>query len=117
MKGDVMGKAQRDKGARGERLWRDECRKHGFDAERGCQLYQTGAEVADVIGLPSIHQEVKFVERLNLRNAMEQSIRDAHSWEFPIVAHKISRKPWLVTMRADDWFRLYDAWIHPISKL
>jgi hypothetical protein len=80
--------------------------------QRGCQLYQRGSEIADVIGLPGIHQEVKFVERLNLRAAMEQAAKDAADaggQAFPIVAHKTSRKEWLVTMRAVDWFRLYKA--------
>ncbi len=103
-----MGKAQRDKGARGERLWRDECRKHGYNAQRGSQ--SNGAVIADVIGLPHIHQEVKFVERLNLRSAMEQSERDAKDGEIPIVAHKCNRKPWLVTMNSEDFFKLYAAW-------
>lgn len=106
-----MGKAQREKGARGERLWRDVCRAEGFaEVERGCQLYQTGREVADVIGLEGIHQEIKFVERLNVRQAMEQSERDTLPGELPILAHKTSRKEWLVTMRAGDFFKLYRAW-------
>lgn len=106
-----MGKASRDKGARGERLWRDVCRGAGFEAvERGCQLYQKGSEIADVVGLDGIHQEIKFVERLNVRAAMEQSERDTSPGELPIVAHKTSRKEWLVTMRAGDWFKLYKAW-------
>ena len=103
-----MGRYQRNKGARGEILWRNVCRAEGFDGvERGCQLYQRGSEIADVIGLPGIHQEVKFQERLNLRAAMEQSKTDANMEEIPIVAHKTSRKEWLVTMRAVDWFKLY----------
>lgn len=102
-----MGKAQRDKGKRGELLWRNVCREHGFDAERGGQ--SNGKVIADVIGLPGIHQEVKFVEHLNLRAAMEQSVHDAKG-EIPIVAHKMSRKPWLVTLTAEDWFKMYKAW-------
>lgn len=109
-----MGNYQRRKGARGELLWRDECRKAGFeDVQRGCQLYQTGADIADVVGLAGIHQEVKFQERLNLRAAMEQSERDAIGagrQEIPVVAHKQSRKPWLVTLKAEDFFKLYRAW-------
>ena len=104
-----MGKAQRDKGQRGERLWRDECRKHGYDAQRGSQ--SNGAVIADVIGLPGIHIEVKFVERLNLRAAMAQSEGDAKTGEIPIVAHKMNRKPWLVTIGSDDFFKLYKAWL------
>lgn len=117
MAGDSMGKAQREKGARGERQWRDVCREHGYNAQRGCQLYQRGSEIADVTGLAGIHQEVKFVERLNLRKAMEQSeqdAKDAGHGEIPIVAHKTSRKPWLVTMRAADWFVFYNTWIRSV---
>lgn len=109
-----MGKAQREKGARGERLWRDECRKAGFkQVERGGQLYQKGSYIADVIGLAGLHQEIKFVERLNIRQAMEQSEKDSREegqGNIPIVAHKTSRKPWLVTMLAGDFFKLYQAW-------
>ena len=105
-----MGKMSRDKGARGERMWRDVCRAEGYDAERGCQLYQRGSEVADVIGLPGIHQEIKFTERLQLREAMEQSVRDAKDDEIPIVAHKANRQPWLITLQAGDFFKLYREW-------
>ena len=106
-----MGKYQRDKGARGEILWRNECRKNGFEnVHRGCQLYQKGSEIADVVGLPGLHQEIKFVERLNVRAAMEQSERDAAPGELPILAHKTSRKEWLVTLRAGDFFKMYRAW-------
>ena len=105
-----MGKSQRSKGCRGELLWRNVCREHGFEgAQRGSQ--SNGAVIADVIGLPGIHIECKFVERLNLRAAMVQSECDAKGDEIPIVAHKTSRKPWLVTMNSEDWFKLYKAWL------
>lgn len=108
-----MGKVQREKGARGERMWRDVCREHGYDARRGGQLYERGSVIADVVGLPGIHQEIKFTERLRLRDAMEQSARDARDeglGNVPIVAHKQARMEWLVTMRAADWFSLYREW-------
>ena len=108
-----MGKFSRDKGARAERMWRDVCRAEGYDAERGCQMYDRGSEIADVIGLSGIHVEVKMVERLNVRDAMAQSIADAEAegkGNIPIVAHKKSRRPWLVTLRAEDFFRLYREW-------
>ena len=60
---------------------------------------------------------MKFVERLNVREALEQSRRDAVAGgcqDLPIVAHKVSRGPWTVTMYAEDFFQLYDAW--PRSK-
>lgn len=105
-----MGRSQREKGARGERLWAAFLNDAGFtEARRGCQLYQKGSDIADVVGLAGIHQEIKFVEKLNVRAAMEQSERDAGEGEFPIVAHKTSRKEWLVTMRAADWLTMYKA--------
>ena len=64
-----------------------------------------------MVGLPGVHIEVKRVERLNLHAAMEQSIRDAKG-DIPIVVHRMSREPWMVTMRFEDFmtmFREYDA--------
>ena len=69
--------------------------------------------MADVIGLPGIHVEVKNVERLNVRDALAQATSDAKQAgknELPIVAHKKNNAPWLVTMAADDWFKIYREW-------
>ena len=57
----------RAKGARGERLWRDELRKEGFTARRG-QQFAGGTDSPDVIceELKWLHQEVKFVQNLSL---------------------------------------------------
>ena len=105
-----MGKFSRDKGARGERQFRDLCREYGYDASRTAQHCGKGG-TADVVGLPGIHVEVKNVERLNLRDAMAQSIRDAEQdGGIPIVAHKKNNAPWLVTMRAEDFFLMYREW-------
>lgn len=110
----MMGKASRDKGKRGERMWAAVCRDHGFtDARRAAQYSGMEGQAADVVGLPGIHIEVKFVEHLNLRDAMDQSLRDtaaAGKNEVSIVAHKKSNCGWLVTMTADDFFRLYQSY-------
>lgn len=103
------GKAARDKGARGERMIRDIFRHHGFtDCRRG-YVFQ---HESDVIGLPGIHCEIKFVERLNVRAAMTQAEEEAEKRHdgIPTVFHKTSRQPWLVTMRIDDWMKLYKVW-------
>lgn len=109
-----MGKASRDKGKRGERLWASVCREHGYtDARRAAQYSGLEGQAADVVGLPGIHIEVKFVEHLNLRDAMDQSLRDARAagrGDIPIVAHKKSNCRWLVTLDADDFFRLYQSY-------
>lgn len=99
----------REKGKAGEREFAALCRKHGFEnARRGQQF--SGIEGKDVVGLEGIHIEVKRVERLNIDEAMKQSIRDSKEGEIPIVAHRRNREEWKVTMRAEDWFKLYRAW-------
>jgi hypothetical protein len=65
-------------------------------------------EGEDVIGLPGFHLEVKRVERLNIHDAMTQSIRDAAEGQMPIVAHRKNRTEWLVTLRAEDFLKLID---------
>ena len=99
------------KGGRGEREWAEFCREHGFtEARRGVQ-FKGGYDSPDVTGLPGIHQEVKRVEKLNIHEAMKQSIRDSEGKALPIVAHRRNREEWLVTMRAEDWMEIYKAWL------
>lgn len=95
----------RQKGARGERELSKVLRGYGFSARRG-QQYHGGAESPDVIGLKGIHIECKRVERLNIDDAIAQSIRDAGD-DMPVVIHRKNRKDWLVTMRLDDFMKLY----------
>ena len=104
-----MSKAQRDKGKRGEREFALICRSYGYtDARRGQQYCGSHGD-ADVIGLPGIHVEVKRVERLDLLGAMSQAIGDARDGELPIVAHRKNNCGWLITMRLDDWFAIYNS--------
>ena len=97
----------KSKGNRGERELAKLCRFEGYDARRGQQY--NGLEGEDVIGLDGVHVEVKRVERLNIWEAMAQSIRDA-AGRLPIVAHRRNKCEWLVTMRLSDWFKLYRVW-------
>lgn len=98
-------KNSRQKGARGEREFAALCRQEGYSCRRGQQY--SGIEGQDVVGLPHIHVEVKRVERLNVYDAIAQAVRDAKDGKLPIVAHRKNHHPWLITMRAEDWFRLY----------
>lgn len=104
----------RQKGKRGERLWRDELRAAGFSARRG-QQFSGSTDSPDVVcaELGWIHFEVKAVERLNIEEAMDQARTDCGSGsaecgvlKVPVVAHKRSRRAWLVTMEAEVFFRL-----------
>jgi hypothetical protein len=104
----------RTKGKRGEREFASLLREHGFDARRG-QQFAGGADSPDVVSdaLAWLHVEVKRVQNLNLTDACVQAERDqarpGHTgpkklaW---IVAHRRNHAPWLITMRAEFFFRL-----------
>lgn len=96
----------RQKGKRGELALAKRLREYGYEARRGVQ-YNGADGSADVIGLDGIHIECKRVERLNLRDAMLQSVHDAKEGEIPTVMHKRNNDDWLVTMRLDDWIEFY----------
>lgn len=97
----------RDKGIRGEKLWRNELREQGWMARRG-QQFSGSPDSPDVVceELGCFHFEVKNVERFNAYEAMEQATRDAGERQIPVVAHKRNRHPWLVVMTAEAFFRL-----------
>ena len=95
----------RDKGKRGELELAKVLREYGFEARRGVQ-YKGGEDSPDVVGIPGVHIECKRVERLNIDDAMEQSVRDSGE-ELPVVVHRKNRKSWLVTMRLEDFLRIY----------
>ena len=50
------------------------------------------------------------MERLNLEDAMAQSRRDARDGEIPVVMHRKTRSPWLVTTTLEDWIKIYREW-------
>ena len=98
----------RNKGAAGERELARKLTELGYPSRRGQQYSGVNGD-ADVVGLPHIHIECKRVERLNLEDAMAQSISDAKQ-EFPTVFHRKNNHQWLVTMRLDDWIQIYREW-------
>lgn len=100
-----MGRKEREKGARGERLLRDYLNSFGAAVRRG---YVFCGE-SDVVGLQGIHIECKFFEKLTVRKAMEQAIEEAEKRKdgLPAVFWKVSRKPWLTIMRTEDFMKLY----------
>lgn len=104
---NIGGKKSQRKGAAGEKELAAILQEYGYDCTRGGSL--TFGSVADVTGLPGIHIEVKRVEKLNIVEALEQSIRDSERMRdgLPALFHRRNRKPWLVTMRLSDWLKLY----------
>ena len=96
------------KGADGERELAKKLNEYGFETRRSVQ-YNGKADdgKADLVNLPGIHIECKRVERLNVSEAMTQAIRDAKGVDIPAVFHRKNYEPWLVTLRLDDWMKLY----------
>lgn len=101
-----MGKMSREKGKRGERALSNKFKDYGYKTRRGQQFCGSNGD-ADVVGVPGVHIECKWVESLNLRKAMEQSKNDAKENEMPMVFHKKNGKEWLVTMTFDDFIKMY----------
>lgn len=101
-----MGKMSREKGKRGERALSNKFKDYGYKTRRGQQFCGSNGD-ADVVGVPGVHIECKWVESLNLRKAMEQSKNDAKENEMPMVFHKKNGKEWLVTMSFDDFIKMY----------
>ena len=99
----------KDKGARGEVELAHILRQYGYWARRG-QQYSGANGDADVVGLPKIHIECKRVERLNLYDAMAQSIHDARDGEIPVVMHRRNNAKWLITLHLDDFMEIYKEW-------
>jgi Holliday junction resolvase len=103
LKGCEVGKMNsRQKGAAGERELAKKLREYGYDCRRGQQYCGANGD-ADVVGIPNVHIEVKRVENLQLDKAMDQAVRDAKEGESPMVFHRKNHKPWLVTMKLEDF--------------
>ena len=99
----------RRKGKNGELELCRALRGHGYECKRSVQYSGANGD-ADVVGLPGIHIECKRVERLNLEDAIAQSRRDAREGEIPVVMHRKTRSPWLVTTTLEDWIKFYREW-------
>lgn len=97
----------RQKGARGERELAEKLREYGYDVRRG-QQYSGANGDADVVGVEGLHIECKRVEKLNLDDALAQSMRDARDGETPVVMHRKNRTEWKVTMLLDDFMRIWE---------
>ena len=92
----------RTKGAAGEReLSKVLSELLGAKCRRG-QQFCGGNGDADVVGIPGIHIESKRVEKLNIHEAMGQSVRDARPSTVPVVCHRKNRTEWLLTVRLAD---------------
>lgn len=80
---------------------------YGIETARRTQQYSGTEGQHDISGVKHLSIEVKNRQKLNLYDAIAQSVRDAQEKEIPIVIHKKNRKDWLVTMRLSDFMNLY----------
>lgn len=107
-----MGKFSKEKGKRGERYVVGCFKGCGYNnAHRTAQYKGNTGQAGDIEGIDYIHCEVKFVERLNISTAMDQAIRDSHTTnKMPTIFHKKNSEVLMVTMRFQDWIKLYDSY-------
>lgn len=74
---------------------------------------QAEGTAPDIIGTPGVSCEIKHVERINLRNALTQSIESAMPNTIPVVLSKKSRctPNWIAVMQMDDWLEMYRCYL------
>lgn len=102
-----MSRASREKGKRGEREIAEYLRRRGYEARRGQQFCGSNGD-ADVVGVPSMHIEVKRTEQCRLYDYLNQAKSDAREDELPVVFHRQSKRPWVAILDMDDFMDLYD---------
>ena len=97
------------KGNQAERELLRLLQSYGLDACRNDQQYIGGVDNPDIsvkIGPVSVHVECKRVERLALAAALRQAHRDANGHALPVVVHRRSHEPWLVTLELEDLLQI-----------
>lgn len=101
----MSGAYSRNKGKRGELFVRDFLNDTlGFKLCKRGQQFKGSPDSPDVVGVKGLHVEAKFVEKLNIYDAVEQASQDAGK-NTPAVFHKKNRKPLLITIKAEDLLR------------
>ena len=110
-----MGRKSRDKGARGEREWRDEIIANmpvfAETVRRGSEQRTPGLQVCDVEGVPNIWFEVKRTSaRAPIMPGLRQGEEDTDG-RTVVVASRVDRDDWVVSMRASSWFPMFSAWL------
>ena len=103
----------KQKGKRGELAVVKKFKEYGYDCNRTAQFKGNTGRADDIEGIDYIHAEVKFVERLNLEDAIAQAVRDSLASgreAIPTIFHKKNYHDLLVTQRFDDWIEMYNEY-------
>ena len=96
-----MGKAEREKGKRGEREAAKELTRILGTPVSRTQQFKGTAQSADLEGVNGLHLEVKRVEKFSLYPAMEQAKEESED-SLPLLLHKRNRKKWVAICYLDD---------------
>jgi Holliday junction resolvase len=115
------GRAARTKGHNFERSVANYLKeKTGFTFKRGLSQTRSGStEESDVVceEIPLLHFECKKGKRTNIKGAYKQAIENMKDETgVPIIVTKDDREDTLVTMRIDDWIKLFNVWSHAITS-
>ena len=98
-----MSAMQRTKGAVAEREIVNLLKDHGWTAARRTSDGREQNARGDIANGPAgCHIEVKRQERLNVPAALDQVARDANDLDVPLLVHRPSRHPWMVTLPLSD---------------
>ncbi|MEK6328246.1 MAG: hypothetical protein AABM66_12100 [Actinomycetota bacterium] len=100
-----MSARSRRKGTRGEQEIAAAYRQAGFPAAR---VPNSGGldTKGDVLGVPTIHVEVKRTERLRIFEALDQAEAEAPAGQVPALHFRRNRSGWYVAVPLDDWLEL-----------
>jgi Holliday junction resolvase len=102
-----VSRAEREKGARGEREVAAILREHRLPAVRTPN--SGGLHIrGDLIGVPGWHFEVKRQETLRLPQWIRQARGDAENGDVPVVAFRQSGGEWYAVLPLADLARLID---------
>lgn len=102
-----MGMKSRRKGARGERELAKEYAVRGFDAARTPNSGGLQTK-GDVVGVPGVHIEAKYKERLNLWECLKQTEDEAPDGCVPALHFRRNHTGWYVAVPLDDWLDLLE---------
>lgn len=105
-----MAVNSKNKGKRFELQLAHKISDYGYKCRRTAQYCGNTGDASDVVGLPGIHIEAKHQEKMHLYDWIEQAVRDADAngkGDIPAVFHKKNNAEILVTVRFDDFMKLY----------
>lgn len=105
-----MAVNSKNKGKRFELKLAHKISEYGYKCRRTAQYCGNTGDASDVVGLPGIHIEAKHQEKMHLYDWIEQAVRDAEAngkGDIPAVFHKKNNAEILVTVRFEDFMKLY----------